>query len=639
MLAAFHFQQPLWLLLLPVFAIMGVLWRREKGRTQQYWSQVCDPALLPRLLKEGPTASKRGPLLAIAVATAAVLLAVAAAQPVWKQQPVPAFKQSAAVVIALDLSASMNATDIKPSRLQRAHFKIEDLLGRLPDSQVALLVYAGDAFVVTPLTEDTTTILAQLPVMQPEIMPSPGSRADRALKQANEMLAQAGVRGGSVLLISDEVEPAQIAAEASRLAQQGRTLSILAVGSAQGAPIPTQFGPLKDRQGQVILARTNMPEMREAAALGGGKAVQLVADDSDLTTLIATFASGKREEVKAATEVERWIAEGPWFVLLALVLLLPLFRRGMLNQVLPVMLPLIFPLICLGALSFAPDAQAGIWQDLWKTADQQAAEQYQAGDKAAAADTFADPRWKQVAAYEAQNYDAALQSVATPQTAADWYNRGNILAQQQAIDEAIAAFEQALKQQPDHENAKVNKKLLEDLKKQQEQQQKQDQQQQDQQQGGEPQQSSSDKQDKQDQQGQQSEPTDQTQSGEQASNNEKNASTETPPQTDPAKKDLQGETANQTTEQTTDSTKEKDKGQKQAADYLKQQMDQARSHDGEETASVTAEQPDQPIDESEQARQQLLNRIIDDPAGLWRRKFLYQYRQQAEQNSGEEKTW
>ena len=639
MLAAFHFQQPLWLLLLPVFAILGVLWRRENGRTQQYWSQVCDPALLPRLLKEGQTVSTRGPLLVIAVAAAAVLLAVAAAKPVWKQQPVPAFKQSAAVVIALDLSASMNATDIKPSRLQRAHFKIEDLLGRLPDSQVALLVYAGDAFVVTPLTEDTTTILAQLPVMQPEIMPSPGSRADRALKQANEMLAQAGVRGGSVLLISDEVEPAQIAAEASRLAQQGRTLSILAVGSAQGAPIPTQFGPLKDRQGQVILARTNMPEMREAAALGGGKAVQLVADDSDLTTLIATFASGKREEVKAATEVERWIAEGPWFVLLALVLLLPLFRRGMLNQVLPVMLPLIFPLICLGALSFAPDAQAGIWQDLWKTADQQAAEQYQAGDKAAAADTFADPRWKQVAAYEAQNYDAALQSVATPQTAADWYNRGNILAQQQAIDEAIAAFEQALKQQPDHENAKVNKKLLEDLKKQQEQQQKQDQQQQDQQQGGEPQQSSSDKQDKQDQQGQQSEPTDQTPSGEQASNNEKNASTETPPQTDPAKKDLPGETANQTTEQTTDSTKEKDKGQKQAADYLKQQMDQARSHDGEETASVTAEQPDQPIDESEQARQQLLNRIVDDPAGLWRRKFLYQYRQQAEQNSGEEKTW
>ncbi|SFG86326.1 VWA domain-containing protein [Neptunomonas qingdaonensis] len=634
MLAAFHFQQPLWLLLLPVFAVLGYLWQHQKGRTQEYWSQVCDPALLPLLLKEGQTAStKRAPLLAIAVA--AVLLAVAAAQPVWKQQPVPAFKQSAAVVIALDLSASMNATDIKPSRLQRAHFKIEDLLGRLPDSQVALVVYAGDAFVVTPLTEDTSTILAQLPVMQPEIMPSPGSRADRALKQANEVLTQAGVRGGSVLLISDEVEPAQIAAEASRLAQQGRTLSILAVGSAQGAPIPTQFGPLKDRQGQVILARTNMSEMREAAALGGGKAVQLVADDSDLTTLIATFASGKREEVKAATEVERWIAEGPWFVLLALPLLLPLFRRGMLNQVLPLMLPV----ICLGAVSFTPDAQAGIWQDLWKTADQQAAEKYQAGDKAAAADTFADPRWKQVAAYEAQNYDAALQSVATPETAADWYNRGNILAQQQKIDEAIAAFEQALKQQPDHENAKVNKKLLEDLKKQQEQQQKQDQQQQDQQQGGEPQQSSSDKQDKQDQQGQQSEPTDQTQSGEQASNNEKNASAETPPQTDPAKKDLQGETANQTAEQAADSTKEKDKGQKQAADYLKQQMDQARSHDGEETASVAAEQPDQPIDESEQARQQLLNRIVDDPAGLWRRKFLYQYRQQAEQNSGEEKTW
>ena len=651
MLAEFHFQQPFWLLLLPVFAVLGVLWQRQKGRAQQYWSEVCDPALLPLLLKEGQATSKGAPLLAIVGSVAAVLLAVAAAQPVWKQQPVPAFKQTAAVVIALDLSASMNATDIKPSRIQRAHFKIEDLLGRLPDSQVALLVYAGDAFVVTPLTEDTSTILAQLPVMQPEIMPSPGSRADRALQQANEMLTQAGVRGGTVLLISDEVDPAQIAAEASRLAQHGRTLSILAVGSAQGAPIPMQSGPLKDRQGQVILARTNMAEMREAAALGGGKAVQLVADDSDLTTLIATFASGKREQVKAATEVERWIAEGPWFVLLALPLLLPLFRRGMLNLLLPV--------VCIGALSFTPDAHAGRWQDLWQTADQQAAEQYQAGDKAAAADTFTDLRWKQIAEYETQQYDAALQSVSTPETAADWYNQGNILARQQKIDEAIAAFQQTLKLQPGHENAKVNKKLLEDLKKQQDaqqekQQQKQDQQQQDQQkqdqqkqgqqkedqqQGGEQQASSSDNPDKQDQQGQQSEPADQTQSGEQASNNEKNASAETPSPTDPAKKDLQGETANQTAEQAADNTQEKDKNQKQAANYLKQQMDKARPHDGEEAARVAPEQPDKPLDESEQARQQLLNRIVDDPAGLWRRKFLYQYRQQAEQHSGEEKTW
>ncbi len=636
MLSAFHFQQPLWLLLLPLFAVLGYLWQRQKSRSQQYWSEVCDPALLPLLIKEGQTAPKAMPLLSMAVVVAVALLAIAAARPVWKQQPMPAFKQNAAVVIALDLSASMNATDIKPSRIQRAHFKIEDLLGRLPDSQVALLVYAGDAFVVTPLTEDTSTILAQLPVMQPGIMPSPGSRADRALKQANEILSQAGVRGGTVLLISDEVDPAQIAAEASRLFQQGRTLSILSVGSAQGAPVPMQSGPLKDRQGQVILARMNMAEMREAAALGGGKAVQLVADDSDLTTLIATFTSGKREELKAPTEVERWVAEGPWFVLLALLLLLPLFRRGMLNLLLPV--------FCVGAFSFAPDVSAGVWQDLWKRPDQQAADQYHAGDKAAAAETFTDPRWKQIAEYETQNYDSALQSIPTPETAADWYNRGNILAQQQKIDEAIAAFDEALKQQADHENAKVNKKLLEDLKKQQEaQQQNQDQQQQDQQsqqqQGDKQQQSSSDQQDKQDQQGQQSKPSDQNQSGEKASQNEKNAPAEAPPATGSSKKDLQGEAPDQVAEQTTDNTQEKDKAQKQAADYLKQQMDQAQSVDGEKEASVASEQSDKPIDESEQARQQLLNRIVDDPAGLWRRKFLYQYRQQGEQHSGEAKTW
>lgn len=634
MLTAFHFLQPLWLLLLPVFVLLGYFWQRHKSRSQQFWSEVCDPALLPLLIKEGQTGSKGAPLIAIIVA---LLLAVAAAQPVWKQQPVPAFKQSAAVVIALDLSASMNATDIKPSRIQRAHFKIEDLLGRLPDSQIALLVYAADSFVVTPLTEDAATILAQLPVMLPGIMPAQGSRADRALKQANEVLTQAGVSGGTIVLISDEVEPAQIAAQVSRLSEQGRRLSILAVGSEQGAPIPMQSGSLKDRQGQVILARTNMSDMREAAKLGGGKAVQLVADDSDLNTLIASFASSQREDAPAASEVERWVAEGPWFVLLALPFLLPMFRRGILTLVLPV--------VCVSSLSFTPDAQAGLWQDMWQTPDQQAAEKFQAGDKAAAAEIFTDPRWKQIAQYETQDYASALQSVASPETAADWYNRGNILAQQQQVDEAIAAFEQALKLQPDHENAKVNKKLLEDLKKQQEEQQQQeqqkqdqqkDQQKQDQQPGGEQQQSSSDKQDKQDQSGQQSEPADQHQSGEQ---NEKNASAETPPKNDSAQNDPQSKTSAKTAEQAKSDAAEQAQSQQEAADYLKQQMDQARPHDGTEAASVAQEQPDKPIDESEQARQQLLNRIVDDPAGLWRRKFMYQYRQQAEQHSGEEKPW
>ncbi|WP_293267906.1 VWA domain-containing protein [Neptunomonas sp.] len=630
MLGTFHFQQPYWLLLLPLFAVLGYGWLRYKRNTTQYWSDVCDPELLPLLVREGQTKSTSTPAIAILVA---VLLSVAAAQPVWKQQPVPAFKQGGAVVIALDLSASMNATDIKPSRLQRAHFKIEDLLERLTDSQVALLVYAGDAFVVTPLTEDTDTILAQLPVMTPDIMPVQGSRADRALAQAGDMLAQAGVRGGTVLLVSDEISPAQIAAPASRLAQQGRTVSILAVGTAQGAPIPTEYGLMKDKQGRVILAQTDMQEMHEAASLGGGAAVQLVADESDLSTLISTFSAGQRVEVKQGSEVERWVAEGPWFVLLALPLLLPLFRRGIATVLLPV--------LCLSAFSMAPNAEAGakevsgasVWTSLWKTADQQAAEQYLAGDKAAAAQTFNDERWKQVAQYEVENYEAALGSQLNPDTAADWYNRGNVLAKQQQFDEAIAAYDQALAIQPEHENATFNKQLLEKQKQQKKEQEKQ------QSQEGSKNNSKENKQQgssQQDQQGQQNSSADDSPQGDQ---DENNASAETPQPSDSAQKNSQGETPDKVTEQAPGAEKAQDEEQQRAADYLKQQMDKAQPYDVQAAAGDDQDQPSEPISESEQARQQLLNRIVDDPAGLWRRKFMYQYRQQADQHSGEEKTW
>jgi Ca-activated chloride channel family protein len=588
-------------------------------------------------VKEGQARSGNAPVIAVLVA---ILLSVAAAQPVWKQQPVPAFKQSGAVVIALDLSASMNATDIKPNRLQRAHFKIEDLLGRLPDSQVALLVYAGDAFVVTPLTEDTGTILAQLPVMTPDIMPAQGSRADRALEKAGDILVQAGVRGGAVLLVSDEVSPRQIAASANRLVQQGRSVSILAVGTAQGAPVPTQFGPMKDQQGQVILARNDMQQMREAARLGGGTAVQLVAGESDLSALMATFSTGQREEVKQGSEVERWVAEGPWFVLLALPLLLPLFRRGMATLVLPA--------LCFSALSLSivqnveaasevvveGHAEPSVWQGLWKTADQQAAQQYQAGDKAAAAQTFSDVRWRQIAQYETQDYAAAIESLPEPETAADWYNRGNILAQQQQIDEAIAAYEQALQREPKHENAAFNKQLLEKQKQQQQAQDSKSNSEQDSEQ--KKQQNSEQEQGQSGQQSQQNSTADDSSQGDQ---DEKNASAETPQQSESAQKDSPGETPDPTAEQAKNAEAAQAEEQQRSADYLKQQMDKARAHDGQAASGNAQAQSVEPISESEQARQQLLNRIVDDPAGLWRRKFMYQYRQQAEQHSGEEKTW
>lgn len=655
--ASFHFQQPLWLLLFPLLLGMGYLWKRSH-EGKDHWSQVCDPELLPILLSQGDqiSSSKKGiTKVALPVTTLIVsaLLAVAAAQPVWKKQPVPAFKQGGAVVIALDLSASMLATDLKPTRLQRARFKIEDLIQRLPDSQIALLVYAGDAFAVTPLTQDTNTILAQLPVMEPSIMPAPGNRADIAIRKANDMLTQAGIQQGNILLVSDEVDPAQVAAQATSVAQQGRTLSILAVGTQQGAPIPTQAGPMRDNSGQVIVARTDVSAMREAAALGGGSAYQLVANDSDITQLVSRFEAERQAATelnqKDAGKVDIWIAEGPWFALLALPFLLPLFRRGFLN----ILLPAVF--ISLMATHVSP-VNAGVWQDLWQTPDQQAQAAYKQGDKEAAAQQFLDPRWKQVAEYESSNYEAALNSLTQPETATDWYNRGNILVKMGDVDSAIDAYNNALALLPDFEDAAYNKEQLEKLKEQQKQQkdQQQDQQQdssgQNQQgeagqQNQEPSNSASEQQNS-DQASDSQEQQSDEQSGEESSSSTQASgnSDQQPPQTSKNSKageEAEGASGEQEPAEPQPASEQSEQAlaqkQQQASEYLKEQVDKAEqgTQEGSQAAALSDTQP---IDESEQARQQLINRIVDDPAGLWRRKFLYQYRQDEPKETGG-KTW
>lgn len=648
MLSEIHFLQPLWLMLFPL--LLGVTWLWLRGsHSTQHWAQVCDPELLPLLVKEGKGRSRVVWPLAVLVS---LLLALAAAQPVWQKQPQPAVKQGGAVVIVWDLSASMNATDLKPSRLQRARFKIEDLLDRLGDSQAALLVYAADAFVVTPLTEDGDTIRLQLSAMQPEIMPAQGSRADRALHMAGELLQQAKVLEGDILLVSDEVDPAQIAAEASRLKQQGYRISILSVGTRQGAPIPTGSGVLKDRQGEVVIARTDLAKMREAAALGGGITVNLSNDDTDLNQLTTLFQQSERRAVVSDQEVDHWVAEGPWILLLALPLLLPLFRRGMLN----LMLPLIF----VSAFTVSPKADAGWWQNLWQSQDQQAAEAYAAGDKAAAAKQFEDPRWKQVAQYESGDYLAALEEEFTPETAADWYNRGNVLARNSKLDEAIAAYDRALELQPEFDDAKHNKALLEEMKQQASEQQNQNQQgqsgQQDQQQSQQDgEQNQSDQQNSQRDQDNQQAPTSSEQSEQGDQSQSEQVSDDISQQSQSDAQDSEDKQQSAQASDADESHNPQDSGEsaaereaqaqkvQEAERYLKQQIDQRQQADGAdekgEAIEAMEDERAQPVDEVEQARQQLLNKVVDDPAGLWRRKFIYQYRQRAQQDGVEDKTW
>lgn len=653
MFGNFHFLTPGWLLLFPCFLLLAsVLYKRQLNRS--HWGEVCDRELLP-FLEQKSNEQRRPIWLPIALLIAGLLLSIAAAQPVWKQQPQPVFKQGDAVVIALDLSASMNATDIKPSRIQRAHFKIKDLLARLPDTQIALLVYAAGSFSVTPLTEDADTILAQLSAMTPDIMPLQGSRADRALIRADRLLTQAGITQGNILFVSDEISPAQIAKDATRLRVAGRQLSILAIGTEEGAPIPTNAGLIKDSQGQVVIARTEMDLMQEAANLGGGYAALITADDSDIDYLVSRFQENEVAPAVLDEKVQRWIAEGPLFILVALPFLLVIFRRGFLT--------LLIPMIFMLGVAKPNDAEAGIWDDLWKTSDQQARELYEQGDITQAAEKFSDPRWQQVSHYEGGDYEQALSALETPESAADWYNQGNVLTRQGELEKALEAYDKALARQPEFEDAKFNRDLVQETLDQQQSQQNQ--------QGGGSDQKGSDQGNSEQQDSQQNDSQENDSDGKdsQSSNSQENSSQEKQSGKDGANdqsspsedSQSQGESSLDSSKDDTKRTQSnsslqdmQDESQesanpeqdKQMADALKQQLDKQLDKKTEEDSAQPAmahsdSKGHQPLDEEAEARQQMLNRIEDDPAGLWRRKFHYQYRQQLQdqgQNT-EEKAW
>lgn len=680
MLTTFHFLQPSWLLLIPV-TVAVAYFSAKKRVNRTYWQAICDPELIPFLEQKGEGRSSR---LFISLLIAALLLIVAAAQPVWEKQPQPVFKQGNALVIALDLSASMNAEDIKPSRLQRARFKIEDLLARIPDAQVALLVYAAEAFSVTPLTDDSDTILAQLPAMVPEIMPVQGSRADKALILADQLLTQAGIERGNILLVSDEVLPVDIAAIATRLKSQGRQISILGVGTEQGAPINTEQGILKDQNGQVIVAKVQASLMQESAGLGGGQAKMITVDDSDINYLVAQFQRDEQRPAESNEKMDRWVAEGPWFILCALPFVLMVFRRG----IVALLIPLLLPIVLLGGGGYSNSAEAEpvkatdhkgedsvassrqVWADLWQTKDQQALALYRSGDKAGAAEVFENPKWKQFSYYESGQYDKAETVTVTPQTPAEWYNLGNILARKGELERALNAYDQALEAQPDFEDARYNRNVVEELFKQQSKQ-KQNNATPNGQQKENSHKNNGDGSDNEDANGQNSEEGMASDSNTEGAGAQNGSSQKANQQTGGS--DNQSQVPKQHTKNTVSddqvssegsqgsSEQDKSAADEQLQQALKDKIDQQLKDESDSTAALNdiedntaddkkvrpsgiaptgrAEQISQPLDEAEQARQQLLNRIEDDPAGLWRRKFIYQYRQQSSGQAVEEKQW
>jgi len=590
-IAEFHFIRPYWLLaFIPYLAILVLMLRNKLA--QGNWSAVCDAALLPYLLQEKPVNQSRWQLTAGAVA--ALLAIIALAGPTWQRLPSPVFRNDSALVIALDLSRSMDAADIKPSRLIMARYKIADILKQRKDGQTALLVYAGDAFTVTPLSDDTETIDSQLSALNTDIMPSQGSNTAEALEKAVELFKQAGLQKGQILLVTDGVDIDKTLPTVKSLDKY--QLSILGVGTEEGAPIALpEGGFLKDERGNIVVPKLNPDELTKLALTGNGVYQTITANDADIQALLANVDRSVQQQGKENNNLllDQWAEKGPWLLLLVLPLAALTFRKGLLCFALLLILPLPKNSYALG------------WQDLWQTKDQQALQAYKKQDYGKAAEQFENPDWKAAAEFKAGQQE--LGELKTPKTAAGFYNQGNVLANSGRYEEAIKAYEKTLAMNPNDSDAKHNKEVVEkELKKQK----KQDQQKKD-----DKQKSKDDS--KKDKEGEQSE-----NSGEQKPDQNK---TEEKPEQKPEQKQSDKQ-------QSEENQQQKNKAEEKKPEAGKpQQAEQGKDEAKQEPAKEQTPANEQPSEEQQQANEQWLKRIPDDPSGLLKRKFKYQYGQRGRQ--------
>jgi Ca-activated chloride channel family protein len=596
----FQFLRPWWLLALPAFILFWIALRRRFA--YRGWEAVCDRELLPYILIERP--ARRRYVAPSLTALACLLAVLALAGPAWQKLPQPVFSSQRALVIALDLSRSMIASDVKPDRLSRARYKVADMLRLRAEGQTALLAFAGDSFVVTPLTDDVATIVSQLDALHPDIMPAQGGRADLAIRMAIDLLRQGGVAAGDILVVGDEIDPDQALAAVSAARDQGYRVSVLGIGTEAGAPIPLEEGGfLKDDSGSIVIPALNEADMREIGAGGDGIYMRMTEDDKDVTLLQEYFVEDSLREELANTELktDQWREEGPWLLLPLAALVSLIYRRGYLAILVLTLLPLSRP------------AQAFEWRDLWLREDQQAARRFDAGEHADAANLFRDPAWKGSAQYRSGEFAEAEKTLDALPDAESRYNRGNALARLGRYQEAIAEYEKALDAAPDHADAMHNKELVEkELQEQQQQQQTggdqdKEQDQSEQQDSREGEQESADKNDKQqgEQAPQNSEQQPEGEPGEQEESNPKQA----------GEQEQQGKTQEHESESVGEETP------------------------GDRSEQIQASRDDLSPDEQKQAMEQWLRRIPDDPGGLLRRKFLYQYQRRDTGRDSGDKAW
>ncbi|BDX06209.1 vWA domain-containing protein [Planctobacterium marinum] len=606
----FQFLRPLWLLaMLPLVFLLFLL--RKQVRKQSGWQGVLANHLYDNLISTRTEKQHTPPWLLLFCGW--MLTCLALAGPTWERLPQPVYQVSKGKVVLMDMSMSMRAEDIKPNRLSRTRFKAMDLVSLLEEGETGLVAYAGDAFVISPLTSDIQNLHALIPSLSPEIMPSQGSDALFALETTFELLKNAGYQSGEIYWITDGVELSEVAPIRNLLSDYEHRINILAIGTEEGAPIKDINGNfLKDSSGAVVIPRLRTSALSTIASSTGGKLIVSRPDDADIQYLTEALFEPQESQGEAPEDSfgDQWREFGPWLLLLLLPVAAYSFRKGVL------------PVVLVGLFTATPQpASANWWQGLWQTPDQQGAQSYQQEDFTTAAEQFNDPLWKGLSHFNAGDYEAAAEVYSGLDTPDGNFGLANSLAQSQQFQEAIAAYERVLKMDPDYPNAAENKQFLEDLLEQQQQQ--------NQEQNSESSEDSEQDQEQQsDQEQQQDSQSDENQQQEQQDSSQQQDSSE------------QEQQEQQSEQQSQESQQQEQEQQEQEAQSEQQQQEQESQ---QEQQAQMQEQPELTDEQKEQLQkiENWLRKVPDDPAFLLKRKMLLEQKRRQRQRlpNSQQKNW
>lgn len=411
------FLRPGWLLaLVPLGLLLWWVWRSPTPGGGA-WQRVVDAHLLAHLLLLPPTRRRR---TGVALLAGGLLLSVLAlAGPTLASSPQTAQQRDVLRLLVLDLSPGMTAP------LEAVKLKLRALLNAWPDGQTALLVYGGEPYLVVPPTADVETIALFVPELAPDALPVPGSQPERALRMAGDVFA--------------------------RSAAQQRELVWVTAGSA-GTVLPLDALPGVRLS---ILQTGGAPDsaLVDAASRSGGVWLPLRADDGDIRQLASVLASRAGWTATGGSAADA-ADLGYWLLLPLLPLAGLAFRRGILICGLGLLL---------AGLMMPPPVMAQEFSATAWWSDVQAWRLLQARQPEAAATRFADPHWRAVAQYRAGQFEQAASSLAGGHDADAHYNRGNALAQQGKLADALAAYEYALTVRADDADTRYNRDLVQRL--------------------------------------------------------------------------------------------------------------------------------------------------------------------------------